>query len=89
MIFLANIFEKYKSEKLFFTKYLNKKIYFYGKENLKEFVIFLYLKNKNFKQLDLLELTKKLRSLLPRTFRSMESIFKKKVLNKERLWVKL
>ena len=60
MIFLANIFEKYKSEKLFFTKYLNKKIYFYGKENLKEFVIFLYLKNKNFKQLDLLELTKKI-----------------------------
>ena len=60
MTFLANILAKYKFEKSFFAKNLNKKIYFYGKDKLKDFILFLFLKNKNFKTSDLFEVTKKI-----------------------------
>ncbi len=48
MDILAETFEKYKSDKNFLNKNLNKNIYFLGKQTIKDFVLFIFLQSKKF-----------------------------------------
>ena len=49
-------FEKYKSDKNYFKKNLKKNIYFLGKEIIKNFTLFIFLKNRKFTYKELIAL---------------------------------
>ena len=56
---LAETFKKYKLDKNFLTKNLNKNIYFLGKQTVKDFILFIFLQNKKLTLNELLKLINK------------------------------